>query len=385
MSFPGSAPTALRNRRLLAWTAGALALLLAGLGISCSSSSSSSSASHNAYVTLPQTGSVQLLHINNSSGAITVGAQTPPVQGATPTGLALLSSKKVLYAANTAANTISIFDVAGDGTLTLRGNPTPAGVGPRAMVLDPSGQYLLVTNAGANANTVSVFSVDAGTGALTEVAGSPFPAHNGPTEILITPSGKFVYVTNPSIGFITAFKFASGVLTEVQGSPFASGRGVSALAVESGEHFLYAANTTDDTISGFAVDSTSGPTSGALTAVPGSPFSTTAGSGPSAMAVDTTNKFLYAATQGSSFSIWAFTWDSTTGTLSSVTNSPFNLLTAGGLFLLMEPSGNFFYIGNQSGSNIAAYKYDSNSGAPTAVTGSPFATGSAPGKMVISH
>jgi len=381
MIFPGSARAALRNRRLLAWTTGAVALLLAGLSLSCFSSSSASSASHNAYVTLPQTGSVQLLHINNSSGAITVGAQTPPVQGATPTGLALLSSKKFLYAANTAANTISIFNVAGDGTLTLRGNPTPAGVGPRAMVLDPSGQYLLVTNAGANANTVSVFSVDSGTGALTEVAGSPFPAHNGPTEILITPSGKFVYVTNPSIGFITAFKFAGGVLTEVQGSPFASGRGVSALAVESGEHFLYAANTTDDTISGFAIDSTSG----SLKAVPGSPFSTTAGSGPSAMAVDTTNKFLYVATEGSSFSIWAFTWDSTTGTLTSVTNSPFNLLAAGGLFLLMEPSGNFFYIGDQSGSNIAAYKYDSGSGAPTAVTGSPFSTGSAPGKMVISH
>jgi len=375
MSFPGSARAALSNRLCLRWTAFTLAVLLAGLSISCGSSSSSSSASHNAYVTLPA-GSVRLLHINNSTGAITLGAQTPPVAGATPTGLVLHSSKKFLFVANSGANTISVFNVAGDGTITLSGNPTPAGSGPRGMALDPSGQFLLVTN--TVSNDVSVFSVDSGTGALTAV-GSPAPANNGPTEILITPSGKFVYVTNPSSGFITAFKFAGGVLGS--GSAFGSGLGVSAIAVESGEHFLYAANTTANTISGFAIDSVSG----ALTAVPGSPFSTTAGAGPSAMAVDTLNKFLYVATAGSSFSIWAFTFDATTGTLAPVTNSPFNLLSAGGLFLVMEPSGSFFYIGNQSGSNIAAFKYDSGTAVPTAVTGSPFSTGSAPGKMVIVH
>jgi 6-phosphogluconolactonase len=379
MSFPGSARAALTNRQCLRWTAFTWAVLLAGLSISCGSSSSSSSASHNAYVTLPA-GSVRLLHINNSTGAITLGAQTPPVAGASPTGLALHPSKKFLFVANSDANTISVFNVAGDGTLTLGSNPTPAGSGPHGMALDPAGQFLLVTN--TVSNDVSVFSVDSGTGALTEVAGSPFPANHGPTEILITPSGKFVYVTSPSTGFITAFTFAGGVLTEVSGSPFGSGLGVSAIAVESGEHFLYAANTTANTISGFAIDAVSVP--GALKAVPGSPFSSTAGTGPSAMAVDTLNKFLYVATPGSSASIWAFTFDATTGTLTPVTNSPFSV-SAGGLFLVMEPSGSFFYVGNQSGANIAAYKYDSGTAAPTAVTGSPFSTGSAPGQMVIVH
>ena len=153
------------------------------------------------------------------------------------------------------------------------------------------------------------------------------------------------------------------------------------MAVESGEHFLYAANTIANTISGFAIDSTTG----ALTAVPGSPFSSAAGTGPSAMSMDTANKFLYVATQGSADSIWAFTWNTTTGTLTAASNSPFNLLSGGGLFLLMEPNGGFFYIGNQSGSNIVAYQYSSGNAAPTAVTGSPFSIGSAPGKMVIAH
>jgi 6-phosphogluconolactonase len=381
MIFPGSARAALSNQPCLRWTGFAFALLLAGLFFSCGSSSP---ATHNAYITLPLTGSVRLLHINNSSGAITFGAQTPSVQGATPTGLVLNSSKKFLFVANSGANTISVFKVAGDGTLTLSGTPIATGGGPRGMVLDPSERFLLVTNAGPNVNTISVFSVDSATGALSEAPGSPFPAHDGPNEILMTPSGKFVYVTS-STGFITAFTFAGGVLTEVNGSPFASGLGLSALAVDSGEHFLYAANTTDNTISGFAIDPGSAPGSvpGALSAVPGSPLLPTAGSGPSALAVDTLNKFLYVATKGSTSSIWAFTFDST-GRLTAVANSPFSL-SAGELFLVMEPTGSFFYIGNGDGSNIAAYKYDSGTGAPTAVTGSPFSTGSAPGKMVIVH
>jgi 6-phosphogluconolactonase (cycloisomerase 2 family) len=103
------------------------------------------------------------------------------------------------------------------------------------------------------------------------------------------------------------------------------------------------------------------------------------------MSVDTVNKFLYVATQGSSYSIWAFTWDSATGTLTPASNSPFNLLSSGGLFLVMEPNGGFFYIGNQSGSGIAAYEYSSGNATPSAVSGSPFSTGTAPGKMVIAH
>ena len=385
MSFPGSALAALRNQQWFRWTAVAVSVLLAGLSISCGSSSSASSATHNAYISLPQTGSVQLLQINNSSGVITAGAQTPPVQGATPTGLALHSSKKFLFVANSAANTISVFNVAGDGTLTLSGNPTPVGPGPRAVVIDPSGQFLLVTNSLAHPfGTVSVYSINSGTGALSEVAGSPFSAKALASEMVITPSGKFVYVTDPA-GYITAFSFSSGVLTEVTGSPFAADLGVSALTVDSSEKFLYTANTVANNVSGFQINSASG----ALTPVQGSPYSAVAGSGPSAIAIDPANTILYAATPGSSFSIWAFTIDPTTGVLTTVKTSPFNLLAGGGLFLLMDPDGKHFYVGNQATSsaagNIAGYTYDSGTGVPTAITGSPFSTASTPGKMVIVH
>jgi len=392
MNFLRAARAALAGQSCLPriLVAVAVIVVLAGSSLSCGSSSHSTSGpNHNAYVTLPSRGSVLLLHISGATGAITLGAETPQVQDTSPTGMALLPSKKFLYAVNSFANTISIFNVASDGTLALSGIPTPAGgSSPNAAVIDPTGKYLLVTN--NFTNDVSVFAIDSGSGALSLV-GSPVPANANPAEILITPSGKFVYVTNPGIGMVTIFSFSNGVLTQLPNlSPVFSGAGAFGLAVDGSERFLYVANpsasnpppfsSTTGNISGFDID----PSNGALTPISGSPFTVTNGKGPSAVTVDPSGKFVYAATPGSSFSIWGFTINSTNGQLTAVTNSPFSL-AAGGLFALIDPSGNHLYIGSQDANGIMGYTYDPSTGAPTAIAGSPFSTKAAPGKMVLSE
>jgi 6-phosphogluconolactonase (cycloisomerase 2 family) len=300
------------------------------------------------------------------------------VNGLSPTGLALHPSKKFLYTANSGANSISLFDIGADGTLKVGGDPTPTGSGPREIVIDPSGQYVLVTN--TVSNNISVYSIDGTSGKLTEVAGSPFFANIGPTAMLMTQSGSsvFVYVTNP-LGYVSGFSFSAGALTPVPGSPFAAGSGVSAITVDGTGKFIYTANTAANTVSGFAIQA-----SGALQPLPGSPYTSANGSGPSAIAIDPANTIVYVTTPGSSFSVWAFSINATTGVLTTVTGSPFNLLSGGGLFLLMEPRGNFFYVANQSATTIAGYQYNSGSGTPSAITGSPFSTGT-PGQMVIVH
>ena len=368
-------------------------VVLAGLSLSCGKSDLIPTApNHSAYVTLPKYGSVLLLQIDGATGAITTGTETPQQQDFTPTGLALGPSKKFLYAINSFDDTISIFNVAGNGTLALGGSPTPAGSSPNAAVIDPSGKYLLVTNTIFD-GTVSVFSIDSSSGALSEV-GLPVPANAYPTEILFTHSGQFVYVTNPGIGMVTGFSFANGVLSPAPGSPVSSGTGAAALAVDGSDRFLYVANpsainappyeSTTGNISGFNID----PNTGALTPLLGSPFTSTAGSGPIAIAVDPTGSFVYAMTPGSSSSIWCFMITSTSGQdgeLVAATDSPFSG-AAGGLFALFDPSGNFLYIGNQSASGIEGYTYNPSTGAPKAISGSPFSTGgTAPGKMVLSE
>jgi 6-phosphogluconolactonase len=397
MSFQRAAGAALAgqsgSRRILATLVTALMLVLTGLSLSCGGATTVNriGPNHNAYVTLPKDGSVALLYINGLTGVITMGAQTPQTIGTTPTGLALLPSKQFLYAINSLANSISIFSVASDGTLTLTGTPTPAGNGPDAAVIDPTGQYLLVTN--TFTDSVSVFSIDAGSGALSQM-GSPVFANSSPSEILFTHSGKFVYVTNPNIGMVTGFSFSNGVLTPVPGSPVFSGAGAFGLAVDESDSFLYVANpaatnpppfsTTIGNVSGFTID----PGSGELTTILGSPFAADNGIGPTAVTVDPSGRFVFAVTTGSSYSIWCFTINAsngpTNGQLLPATDSPFSL-AAGGLFALIDPSGNFFYIGSQTGNGIEAYTYNPTTGVPIAITGSPFSTGTAPGKMVLSE
>lgn len=389
MSFLRTARAVLVGLNCLRGIAFAIVLvLLAAFFVACGSGKLPAFQSgQNAYVSLPTQNSVLQLNINGLTGAITTGAQTPQVTGTSPKGLALLSNK-FLYVANSQANTISIFSVAGDGTLNLNGPPIPdGGTGPDAAVIDPSGKYLLVSN--SFSNNISVFSIDSGSGALTPVTGSPFYANDTPGEILMLPAGNLVYVTNSRIGTVTAFTFSSttGVLTPVPRSPFVSGAGASGLAVDSSGRFLYVANTSavnpgsvsTGNISGFNIDATTG----ALSPISGSPFTSAVGSGPSAMVTDPKGRFVFATTAGASYSVWCFTIDPLTGQLTAAPGSPFSV-AAGNLFALIDTTGTFFYIGSQSANGIEAYTYNQNNGQPTLIANSPFSTGIAPGKMVIA-
>jgi hypothetical protein len=108
------------------------------------------------------------------------------------------------------------------------------GPGPNSsvVVLSPDDNYLFVSN--QYSDTVTAFSVDPCTGALTLVPGSPFhlPAlgpgihvPSFPSGMATDPAGKFLYVadfySNKIIGFSIA---ANGALTSsVPGSPFSNG------------------------------------------------------------------------------------------------------------------------------------------------------------------
>ena len=92
------------------------------------------------------------------------------------------------------------------------------------LVIHPSGQYLYAVN--SNAGTVSVYSVDASSGALLgEVAGSPFATGPSPARARADASGRFVYVTNFGDGTVSGYAVdpGTGALAPLAGSPFAVG------------------------------------------------------------------------------------------------------------------------------------------------------------------
>ena len=85
-------------------------------------------------------------------------------------------------------------------------------------------------------HTISAFTFDTTTGALTEIAGSPYATGGTATGLVHDARGKFLYVANQDAsGSIAAFtiNLVSGALTPVAGSPFATGSLPVTLAVAS--------------------------------------------------------------------------------------------------------------------------------------------------------
>ncbi|RAJ30467.1 lactonase family protein [Pedobacter cryoconitis] len=79
----------------------------------------------------------------------------------------LTADGKFLYVSNRGtANTITTFAVGSDGKLTSKGHISTLGNGPRAFVIDPSGNWLLVGH--QYTNNVVIFKRNKVTGALTD-------------------------------------------------------------------------------------------------------------------------------------------------------------------------------------------------------------------------
>jgi len=276
------------------------------------------------------------------------------------------------YAYVAGANGISIYTVnTKTGQLRSDGYAFP-GSGLGAATVDPSGKYLYALgSATLGDNLISAFTIDATSGALTAIAGSPYATGSGPQSITVDPSDDFLYVTNDNSNSISAYAIDSstGGLSSVNGSPFASGQGPASLAIDPSGRFAYVGNENDSPggdVSGYTIDATTG----ALIPMAGSPF--LSGSGGFGVIVAPSGKFGYVGSGGGA-QITAFSINSTTGIPTEVAGSPFIGPGAGSVSIVVSPSSKYVYaIGND---NISAFSVKAATGKLTSVAGSPFAAG----------
>lgn len=115
------------------------------------------------------------------------------------------------------------------------------------------------------------------------------------------------------------------------------------------------------------------PDTGALTPVPGSPFST-GGTSPERLAMDPAGEFVFVANSVSN-NVTVFTLDLDSGALTPVPGSPF---AAGSqpLDVTTDGFGRFLYVANNLSNSISAFSINRSNGALTPIAGSPFSTGS---------
>jgi 6-phosphogluconolactonase len=134
--------------------------------------------------------------------------------------------------------------------------------GPRHAAFHPGGRHFYVIN--ELSSTVSAFSYDPATGALSELQTlSTLPAgYAGPSftaEIAVRPDGKFLYGSNRGHDSIAIFAIdpASGRLTPA-GHQSTLGKRPRNFAIDPTGAYLLAANQDSDTIAVFRIDKTSG-------------------------------------------------------------------------------------------------------------------------------
>ena len=241
------------------------------------------------------------------------------------------SPAKFLYASPLPGGGPFAMMINANGTLTGEQAGSANNIDPMTMAIDPSGTFVFQTVIGVNSTStqsgVFVYAINRTSGSLGTAVASTTIGPNLVSDV-VDNQGKFLYVSTD--------------------------KGVYAFSIQSG--------------------------TGALTAVPGSPFTTPATSNvgyfqpANLLAIDKTNKFLYASTSGG---IEAFSINQTTGQLTPVAGSPFGTDITGPWTLAITPNNSFLYVLQaKSRANIYGFSVDQTSGALTPLAGSPFNAGS---------
>jgi 6-phosphogluconolactonase (cycloisomerase 2 family) len=126
---------------------------------------------------------IMLWRFNRATGSLSQGqlirSLPPGFKGTNFTSeIRVAADGDFVYGANRLNDTISVFEVGRDGTLTQESHASTLGDYPRIFDIDPSGRFMAVAN--QFADNVTTFSVNPGTGSLA------FTGHYTPVG---SPSG----------------------------------------------------------------------------------------------------------------------------------------------------------------------------------------------------
>ena len=253
---------------------------------------------------------------------------------------------------------------------TMEGSPFTSASEPTDAVATPNGKFLYVTSFWQN--YIESYRVNSSTGALTAV-GSPifFNEDQYPNEVqypVVDPTGTFLYVSDDWYGSIEAFSInqSTGALTAVPGSPFHT----------SDSWYYYSTHINNLVISGTRLYAAGGlvfsidQSTGALTELPALSF-------PEAwdITMDPTGTYLYGQNSGDVYAYKILG----SGATGEVGGSPFSA-GGGGLHIVIDPSGKDLYVDNPGEKDIYGYNINPSTGALVTIGSSP-STGNDPDGM----
>ncbi|HEY1801581.1 MAG TPA: beta-propeller fold lactonase family protein [Terriglobales bacterium] len=278
-----------------------------------------------AYVALPSKGYVPVVQAWDNCGHVFKSSFSLAVSG---------GSDGYLYGSyGTEDKGVVQLNIAADGTMSnpngSGGPPLYAAAGAFSMAADPGGWFVYVS---ANKGIYG-FAVNPKNGSLTGIAGSPFAAPQA--TLAMDPSGNFLYVTANSAmaNSITTYRIdrSSGVLTPTKKTttiPQGSGQ-----FTISNQYLYLLGSSQPMEILGYALDASSG----ALRAVPGSPYKslgeatasggTQGGAKESLLVLASSNEYLFAGADVSGSDeingeVFTYVINNSTGALAPISRPP---------------------------------------------------------------
>jgi 6-phosphogluconolactonase len=277
-------------------------------------------------------GSVTAYAVDRGTGALTkVNAVPTGGNGSTYLGLDIPSM--TLFAANYASGSVSSISVNGDGSLgALVSTIKETGSGPNrrqasahahSAAIDPSGQYALVPDLGAD--RVFVYGFDRATHALSSGDADNsrsfiVPPGSGPRHLVFGPNGQFVYLLTELSADLMVLRWdaSQGHLALVQSVPISSEdfQGVKSgaeLAVSHDGRFVYVENRGENALVVYRVS----PDSGELSLVQ---RTSAGGQKPWGFGIDPSGKWLLVANQQSG-TVNVFSIDPASGMVSDIGQS----------------------------------------------------------------
>jgi 6-phosphogluconolactonase len=264
-----------------------------------------------------------------------------------------------------------------------------SGDSPYSIAFSPNGQFIATSNlnGGTGAN-LGIFTV-ASDGTLTPGVGAFLGGHGTiePQQTMFSPNGNFVAVSETDAGSgqnsVAIFGVgSSGNLTAVTGSPFTTGVDPYGMAFSPDGDFLATANYAAGTDTAGSVSVFSVAPGGALSQVSGSPFPTTSNDSAYGLAFSPDGSHL-AVTLPNKNEIEVFSVSSA-GALTS-TGTPVSTGASTDPFpVVWSPLGNLVATGNQGGSSSVSMFSVGSGGALTLISGYPENLGSYAGYLAFS-
>jgi 6-phosphogluconolactonase (cycloisomerase 2 family) len=198
------------------------------------------------------------------------------------------------------------------------------------------------------------------------------------------PGGKFLYISDFNSGSVYAYSvnLTTGALTAVSGSPFSfpshSGNG-GPIAIDPAGKYLFSSSA-----AGAIISFTINAQTGFLT--PGVAQVINDNNQPVFLLVDPSGKFLIASNHADSFggSFSVFSIDSNTAVLTPVSGSPFTFFkNAAPRQILLNSGGTVLYAALSNLQQVAALDFDPTSGKLSSIQGSPYPAGLLPQSIAL--